>query len=470
MKKLPLIILLMIFYSIVFAQDVWIKAYNPFHDPYDEWAWDEYTGNNVMLLPDGNYLISASYEFGIENFYFESYGMLMKVNPNGDIIWVVKDSVSFENGFENVFTLIDQNGYIYSYSNCIFDNDSFMNKRASNGELIWTKLRYNETNHTRYKSGCITYDNCMVLAGRKFYAQGIDTLVLDKYDTEGNLIWHREYGEFEYPQVNSIIEADNHDIIFLADHSYGHHINIYRATPSGNIIWQIEIEDNTDYYNFPNSVIELSNNKIMISGEYDYSQGGWGGYLALFDSAGSHLWTRTFDNLSRINCILEDDEENVVFTSHLFTKYNYVTDEIVFENFLSEPNIDEPRISTGNKNIIKINDGYILSGGTNIGTYLLLFKTDLNGSVEANENIIIPVSKNLKYQNPFSESVKFEVVNDIKSHIGNKIEIYNLKGQKVSTIKSNDKNLFWDAKSMPSGIYFLHLNNENKIYKILKVK
>ena len=66
MKKLSLIILLMIFYSIVFAQDVWIKAYNPFHDPYDEWAWDEYSSNNVMLLHDGNYLISASYEFGIE--------------------------------------------------------------------------------------------------------------------------------------------------------------------------------------------------------------------------------------------------------------------------------------------------------------------------------------------------------------------------------------------------------------------
>ena len=208
----------------------------------------------------------------------------------------------------------------------------------------------------------------------------------------------------------------------------------------------------------------------MIAGGYDFTGSEDVAFLSLLDSDGDILWTRTFDSTGCFHSILEDDEQNIVFNSNKFCKYNYVTDETIFVKELKNDIYYDAVIAHGNKNIIKLDDGYIISGHKNWGDYLLLFKTDLNGSVEANENTIIPVNKSLKYQNPFSESVKFEVVNATKSYIGNKIEIYNLKGQKVSTIKSNDKNLFWDAKSMPSGIYFLHLNNENKIYKILKVK
>ena len=85
-----------------------------------------YFGGNILPLHDGNYLISNEYEFGIADYYYENYGMLTKINPEGNLIWAVKDSVSFTNCTENVFTVEDDNGYIVSYSTGQISSISFL--------------------------------------------------------------------------------------------------------------------------------------------------------------------------------------------------------------------------------------------------------------------------------------------------------------------------------------------------------
>jgi len=464
--KLYLIFLFAITYVTSFSQDTWIKGYNPFHDPYDDWVWDTYSAEDVLLLNDGNYLISATYEYGIEYYYYERFGMLMKVDTFGDTIWTVKDSVSFLSEAVNVFTIEDNDGYIYSYCADEFSPGSYLNKRNSDGELIWTHDIFDK----KYKDAYLSQDNHLILGGWQYVTQTTVMMVVDKMNTDGEIIWHQEYSTANNSStINSIIQCSNSDIVFCGYIPFGNAF-IHRVSSEGDSIWLYEFNDGDNVNNLPKSIIETSNSEIIVSGMYSFSNG-WDGYLAFFSPLGDNIGIQVFPNTSEITCVVEDEDNSVVFNSHLFTKYNYITDEIDFERQLVNDNFPNAKIGNGDCNIIKINGGYIISGFTRYdGNYLLLFKTDENGEVTSSfdSNLSIGYDVKLNYQNPFFDAVEFEIIRNDKEININRIDIYNIKGQKVTSLSSSSNKITWNSSNNSTGIYFIRLNKAKSYYKLIK--
>ncbi len=74
------------------------------------------------------------------------------------------------------------------------------------------------------------------------------------------------------------------------------------------------------------------------------------------------------------------------------------------------------------------------------------------------------------YPNPFNPEVSFEIKTDKEFH-DLKIEIYNVKGQKVETIAVDHagETVTWRPKDKSSGVYFCKLNAGDRIVQTRKV-
>jgi YVTN family beta-propeller protein len=91
---------------------------------------------------------------------------------------------------------------------------------------------------------------------------------------------------------------------------------------------------------------------------------------------------------------------------------------------------------------------------------------------------VVPQLKEINaYPNPFNDQINFELTNNEKSlNEKRTIEIFNIRGQKINTLKGNK--VQWDgkdynSKTVPAGVYFARMLNDHNNYKtkkILKIK
>jgi hypothetical protein len=95
----------------------------------------------------------------------------------------------------------------------------------------------------------------------------------------------------------------------------------------------------------------------------------------------------------------------------------------------------------------------------------LTYSADALVPVGVDEEEILPVHYATinNYPNPFNSSTNISYSVESKSHIT--IEIFNLLGEKISTLLDNnvdagEYNVNWDASEYPSGIYFARLNTD----------
>jgi len=87
-------------------------------------------------------------------------------------------------------------------------------------------------------------------------------------------------------------------------------------------------------------------------------------------------------------------------------------------------------------------------------------------------DLVQPVPTLSAYPNPFIESVQ---ISSSKKEGEAVLDIYNLKGQKVKSIKTRDAKYVWDGKdekgnSLGAGIYFIREDAATKPVKIIKIK
>lgn len=110
----------------------------------------------------------------------------------------------------------------------------------------------------------------------------------------------------------------------------------------------------------------------------------------------------------------------------------------------------------------------------NSGIYKIPFSYTLGGT--SNSDLIqTPASISLGkgFPNPFQNSVSFEITSQKAGETAT-IEIFNLKGQKISSLpvaslKQGQNSISWDAKDAPAGIYIYRLKNSNQSGRILKL-
>jgi hypothetical protein len=100
---------------------------------------------------------------------------------------------------------------------------------------------------------------------------------------------------------------------------------------------------------------------------------------------------------------------------------------------------------------------------------------------EGEEEIVAQISKNELEKGVLTQSfriyptfVKDKISIDFEMPIAkqNSISIYDIMGRKIESIMipENTKTFIINLEKIPKGIYFIKLENENKIYRIVKIK
>lgn len=232
-------------------------------------------------------------------------------------------------------------------------------------------------------------------------------------------------------------------------------------------------EDQIDVPTNPQAIVKDNNNHIYVvsSGNYSYETG----KLTKIDPSSISV-SNIYDIGGTPNSIFISPDQKLYLGDGLGTGF-YVFDTIS-QQFIN--NTVNPLIPGGN--VIMFHDGnkYVLKSNVNANSHLEVYDSNnlllhdytcAIGAVDfkiietgtSNNDLVIPEKNILScYPNPFKDDVSIKSNNNLVDEI----TIYNIKGQKIISDKTN--HLKWDGKNMTglyctNGIYFCVARSHGKI-------
>ena len=453
-------------------------------DSNGNWLWAENAGgsymdfgNGISTDADGNVYVTG-YFGGIASFgpfNLTSNGdhdiFLAKIDSNGYWLWAEKAGGSYYDKAYGISTDADGNVYV---TGCFGetasfgpfnltsngDYDIFVAKMDSNGYWLWAEKAGGSYHDEAYGISTDSYGAIYVTgffcisANFGFFnltSNADYDIFAAKMDTNGNWLWAENYGGFEFDLELGISTDPNGDVYvtgnfygtatfgpFNLTSNGGNDIFVAKMDTNGNWLWaenyggfefDLELGISTD----PNGDVYVTGNFYGTAtfGPFNLtSNGGNDIFVAKMDSNGNWLWT---ENAGGIHCdfgngISTDPNGDVYVTGYF-----------------------QATASFGSFNL------------TSNGEYDI-FVAKLNSSVSA-ENEIIPSEIGLSnYPNPFNPETTISFSFTAKDAKNAKIEIYNLKGQRIKqfSIFNSQSSILWDGKDennqpVGSGIYFYKL-------------
>ena len=413
---------------------------------------------------------------------------LRKVDSQGNLIWEVKDRITFNDGIKDV---IEFSGSIYTAS--ILDAQPGISKKNSVGETIWVKNLLANTDTCGVLSVIkSTSDACLLVGGAVAACNSSvgGRVFLAKVDTSGNIIWQHTYNSqylavcydlFELNDSTIFVVGTTPELVgnILESRLLLMHINLN----DGNLIMQKAINE----LGIGFSAKRLSEKIIVVTGEIGDEAG-----LILVNDTGKVLSvvTDSFPGFNSIVKVLSDShyiytlqkgyvsfvQGNITYSPELIRiiKYNKndlsVQSEKIFpiDTFPSSRGEDMVLLDGGKLAIVFYLSSIDCPGCT--GLVLL----DSTGCVEEwcitdvpkiESSLIISVSPN-----PFEKYINVKIEDNQYSKID--LQLTDIEGRIIyqSEITTYlEKRI--DASELKPGMYFLTLLAEDKkwIKKVIKM-
>ncbi|MBN2016926.1 MAG: hypothetical protein JW794_02145 [Candidatus Cloacimonetes bacterium] len=256
----PFIILLLciiIFPSQFFAQDTWVKEY----DPFDVWnsKYETYSVRKLIKCYDG-YVLGGFYEF-VDQSTLSSWGFMMKIDQNGNTIWTVQDYLDTGT---LTFAMTSDEGFLCSGWERFTEN-RYLLKRDSRGTFEWIKPHIDFCPYTM-KS---TSDRCILLGGKSI---DFSELVVKKLSESAEVIWSKTFSFNESTKVNLLtsIETSDRNLVlggFVDLYGDGNrNAYIMKLDPMGNLLWSRTYDEFTDKDRCI-TMTETNDNKILAVGD-----------------------------------------------------------------------------------------------------------------------------------------------------------------------------------------------------------
>ena len=189
----------------------------------------EYAPSFVRLFTNGDYLLAGS-----KNVPTGTLPFLMRIDPNGDVLWSkdILDTIT-NNSYIVDIEIINDNEFVYLY------NDEFPQLAASdsNGVVLWTTGFYNSEN-IRLNAFTSSGDNTFVTAGYTSDSTG-DKPFMAEINIAGDILWSKE-AQLSDCQANSIETAPDGYIVgmscfFSMDSTISY---FYKIDMTGDKLWK----------------------------------------------------------------------------------------------------------------------------------------------------------------------------------------------------------------------------------------
>lgn len=385
--------------------------------------------NSIKETQDNGFIVvgnTSSFGNGGKDFY------LVKIDQSGGIEWFntfgsVNDDIAYD-----ICSVPD--GFIITGNS---DGDILVIKVDVTGNLIWQSLIGGDSADYAY-SISNTNDYGCIIAGMTFsYGAGSSDIWVIKLDTDGNMEWDFVYGNSYSDKATSVIEANDSGYLVAG---YTENVNTgdidYLALKldcSGTIEWNYSNPSDLDEY--AQSVLQLSDNGYVIAGYVEINDDDYDDDIKVvkIDSNGNEEWSFMYGDV---------DEERA------YDIYETSDQGLIVSGYQSD----------------------LITGLWDC----LLLKYETATLVEI--SLIDPIYNLFNYPNPFNPSttIEFSIQND--SHV--ELSIFNVKGQKVKTLISNEfstgsHSIIWNGndefdKPISSGIYYYKLNINGKTEAVKK--
>lgn len=481
-KKLILFYPFILFLSgNVFSQAPnWLYAKSIGGSNYEESKALTIDGNgNVFMVGTfkSSSLAVGTYTFNNTSSYSSNDIIIVKYDPNGNLLW----AKSFGGGgFDEGRGLdIDGSGNIYltggfgsssiAFGTATLTNtyssSFFLVKFDSNGSELWAKKVGENCNGTSITlsdiqgSIWITGEHCGAIIGSTtLNCISFPDIFVTKLDLNGYVIWTKGFGgnNSDYPN----------DISFDANG------NVYVVG------------------SFRSDSLALSSSTLLLSGTGAFPNM----FIVKFDSNGNDLWAKKVGGNSSesANGIVEDGNGNVTVTGYYgsssvafgtITVYNSPgSNEIFLVNYDANGNAMWVKTAGGSQSDYSYNiakdafgnyyiSGSFMSNDLTIGTTTLnhagngdIFIAKLGSSVTENSNLtneqINPINL---FPNPSSGQVTISFHQPFSSSVTG-IEIYNVLGEKIYSMKHPVNIQTLDLSLYSEGLYYVQVLTEEKTY------
>ncbi len=340
------------------------QASDPMQPPTPVTIWGHRWGsanndhaNAVATDVNGNTFVAGSYDVGS---FSDAEAIVQKYSPDGTLLWVKtwggdEDDFAYGVAVDN-----DGNAYVtgqtHSFGSAYYM--VFILKYAPDGLLLWQKTWGGD----RYGNGAaIALDGTGLLyvTGCMQYSNGKDTLLLLKYDTNGNYIdmkalsasenliglalttnsagdiyiagrtkapaqvadilivkysfngilqWQKHWGGDETDEAYGICVDAGGDVYVSGRSSGsgfgqgGYDVVLMKLNPAGSVIWQ-ETWGGTSHDEAFGMTIDNDANLYLTGGTYGLGLAGYKGLVLKFDSGGTALWAKTWNNADYVETL-----------------------------------------------------------------------------------------------------------------------------------------------------------------------
>ena len=362
--------------------------------------YDNDRAARVKALCEGGYIIAGT--SGPENIDPQNQVCLIKLNPEGDILWTKKYGKSDREMAKDV-SQTSEGGFIVTGSQILpgtGNTNIYLLKTDYQGNVLWDRNIGGAGLETG-NSVIETTDGGYLIAGTSNDAGGLGgyDAYLIKTSSTGATLWDRFYGNAYLNNASAIIELPGGDLLMAGSTAISNNTPwnddeadawVVRMKSNGDFVYSKTFGgDMGDMFN----CLKLLDNKQVLAGGYTKSlnPGKTQAYIVLLDIAsGDLVWEKAFgkDGSETLSALDITPDGNIFATG---TMGNYYTNsqkafisllkpngELINTNYISHPDVNV----TSNSGICTADGGYFLTGETYFRTFpenrpdILYLKTD----------------------------------------------------------------------------------------------
>jgi len=211
---------------------------------------------------------------------------------------------------------------------------SLSNVYGADGDLIWER-RYDNLRIDVGYSVAVDSNNNVIVTGKSQSTSSPfnHCYYTIKYDSNGNLIWGKRFGNFNSNRAYGVAVDSNNNIIvtgYIRDGSSDTTKDYYtiKYDPLGNVIWERRYDRGREDH--PYAVAVDTNNNVIVTGSSINSSDNPDYYTIKYSENGTVLWEKAYDSgrYDYASGVAVDSNNNVIITGRsqfTSTTYNYLT-------------------------------------------------------------------------------------------------------------------------------------------------
>ncbi|MDE3255550.1 MAG: T9SS type A sorting domain-containing protein, partial [Bacteroidota bacterium] len=404
---------------------------------------------------------------------------VVKYDPSGNVLWAKSagglgndegHAISTDASGNIVVTGWFEASFTYGNSTLTYSggNSIFVVKYDLSGNVLWAKsaggMGYDEgIGISTDASGNIVvtgwYDSPTITFGPTTLTNSVGkNFFLVKYDPSGNVLWAKSAGGTGYDEGAGISTDASGNIVVTGwydspslpfgattlTNSGGNSIFVVKYDPSGNVLWAKSADGTGD--EFGNGISTDASGNIVVTGRFSSPIIIFGItmltnsgsailnndiFVVKYDPSGNLLWAKSAGGTGNDNVygISTDASGNIVVTGWY----------------------DSPIITFGTTTLTSSGLKLIFVSKLSATTGLELYSKD-------EEMLVSP--------NPFNNATHIQLPESVQNA---EITVCDLLGKKVLSKKCSGKECLLEKGTMNTGVYFMHINDEQRQYPITKI-